>query len=172
MSQRVLAHLLLFVCLAMLLGACSGESFKPCQVEVQGVRPAKGSASRLLGALMGGGQAEGLELVVTLKVANPNDRAIEIRGLEGVVEGPKGELGAFRLPPDTLLPLPAKGSAVVDVIATPGSGFLKGALALLTREGRAELTATGHVDVSTWLGVRRVEFNHVRLGGGAAGIKP
>lgn len=175
MSRNILPRLPLLILLCVLLAACAGESVKPCEVSVLNVRPAKGSSARMLGALLGGlsGQAdghaaEGLELVVTLKVANPNDRSLEIKGLSGAVSGPEGELGTFRLPPDKAVPLPAGGSAVVDILAAPAPGFLKSALPLLlSREKRAELKATGSVDLSTWLGVRRVEFRDVRLGGGS-----
>jgi LEA14-like dessication related protein len=169
MFRNVLPRLLLLACLSVLLVACAGESFKPCQVSVLNIRPVRGTTAQLLGALLGGpsGESAGPEFVVTLKVANPNDRGIEMRGLSGVVTGPEGELGTFRLPTERAVPLPANGTAVVDVLAAPGPGFLKGALPfLLSRTGRAELKASGHVEVATWLGTRRVEFRDVRLGGG------
>lgn len=173
MSRNAFLRLPLLALALLLLGACAGEPFKPCEVTVLNVRPAKGSSARVLGALLGelSGQASPaaghLELVVTLKVANPNDRGLEIKGLSGVVSGPEGELGTFRLPPDKAVPLPANGSAVVDIMASPAPGFLKSALPLLlSSPGRPELRASGHLDLSTWLGVRSVEFKDLRLGGG------
>lgn len=174
MSRNVLSRLPLLALALLLLGACAADPFKPCEISVLNVRPAKGSSTRMLGALLGelSGQAnpaaENLDLVVTLKVANPNDRGLEILGLSGSVAGPEGELGTFRLPPDTAVPLPAGGAAVVDILAAPAPGFLKSALPLLlSRSKRPELRATGQLDVSTWLGARRVEFRDVRLGGGS-----
>lgn len=111
----------------------------------------------------------GLELVVTLKVTNPNRRSLDITALSGAVAGPEGELGTFRLPPGKSVPLPANGTVVMEVLAEPGSGFLVNALPLvLSRAKRAEIKASGHVDVATWLGVRRIEFKDVRLGGATA----
>jgi|GEM_PF-2008003 len=175
MPRTLAPLLLLLLSLSFALAACAGEPFKPCEVSVVNVRPGKDMTARLLGALVGqlagqDGQPEGtppIELVVTLKVTNPNDRGVEIKGLSGVVAGPEGELGRFRLPDGRTAPLPAKGSTVVDIVAEPGAGFLRSALPLLlSREKRRDLKATGHVDVTTWLGVRRVEFKDVRLGGG------
>lgn len=170
MSGSHVRRLLAALCLCLLLAACASEPFKPCEVSVVGVRPGKDMAAQLLSSLLGAGQAGqgGPEFVVSLKVTNPNNREVVLRGLSGVVSGPGGELGAFRLSEEKPTPLPAHGSTVVDILAEPGAGFLKGALPLLlSPSSRGQLKATGHADVDSWLGVRRVEFKDVRLGGGS-----
>jgi len=166
---RTIMPLPFSILLCLLLAACAAEPFKPCEVSVVGVRPGAASTARLLSALLDQGNAGpgGLDLVVSLKVTNPNGREVVLHGLSGVVSGPGGALGAFRLPEGKLTTLPARGSTVVELLAEPGADFLKGALSLLlSPSDRGQLTATGHADVDSWLGMRRVEFKNVRLGGG------
>lgn len=168
-------------CLLALLAGCGEPELKRCEVSVLSIKPGAEMPAMLLGSLLnmlhGTGEQPSpntlpasTRLLVTLKVTNPNGRSVEILSLSGVLSTAEGVVGAFRLPPGARAMLPARGATVLDIEVLPDAAGLRLALPLLLSGGtEPKVTASGQLQVSTWLGARQIPFSGVTVTKGGAG---
>jgi len=105
-----------------------------------------------------------VQLLVTPNVANPDGRSVEIRALSGVISTDGGMLGTFRLPPGTSATLLTGDTTRLDVEIQPDEAGFHLALPLMLPGGKpSEVKASGVVEVSTWLGGKRIPFKNITI---------